>query len=136
MKKVLIYWQKNWLLRAFRTWAGQHYSSIQGELSTAHKQKMDERRALQHAGDEAARQQAAEIQSLTQNLNQATADRDRTKANFKQAFATFQGRKAGNVYVPKLENIFLEWVSYIRKEKDAVNVIGAIARQTLRREVF
>lgn len=47
-----------------------------------------------------------------------------------------QGRKAGNVYVPKLENIFLEWVAYIRKEKAAVNVIGAIARQTLRKEVF
>ena len=30
----------------------------------------------------------------------------------------------------------MEWVSYIRKEKAAVNVIGAIARVTLRREVF
>lgn len=58
------------------------------------------------------------------------------KGNFKKALVTLQGRKQGNVYVPKLENIFLEWVSYIRKEKNAVNVIGAIAGQTLRREIF
>ena len=38
--------------------------------------------------------------------------------------------------MPKLENIFLEWVSYVRREKNAVNTIGAIARQTLRKEVF
>ena len=38
--------------------------------------------------------------------------------------------------MPKLENIFLEWASYIKKEKNAVNAIGAIARMTLRKEVF
>ena len=81
-----------------------------------------------HAGDEASRQQAAEIQALTQSLNVATKNRDQIKKNFKTAFGTFQARKAGNVYVPKLENIFLEWVSYVRREKNAVMTIGAIAR--------
>ena len=38
--------------------------------------------------------------------------------------------------MPKRENIFREWAYFIKKEKNAVNVIGAIARQTLRREVF
>lgn len=63
-------------------------------------------------------------------------DRDKIQNNFKNAFATFQARKAGNIYVPKLENIFMEWQSFVRKEKNACNVIGSIARQTLRREVF
>lgn len=65
---------------------------------------------------------------MTEGLNTAKANRDQIKANFKTAFATMQKRKAGNVYVPKKENIFLEWVAYIRREKAAVNVIGAIAR--------
>jgi len=38
--------------------------------------------------------------------------------------------------VPKKESIFLEWVAYIKREKNAVNVIGSLARQTLRKEVF
>ena len=38
--------------------------------------------------------------------------------------------------MPQRENIFLEWVNFVRKEKNAVNVIGALARQTLRKEVF
>ena len=57
-------------------------------------------------------------------------------ANFKTALETFQGRKSDNIYVPKTESIFLEWVSFVKKEKNAVNVIGALARQTLRKEVF
>lgn len=132
----MIYWKKNWLLKAFRSWAKQHYNSIQGELNTDHHDTLAKRRALQKHGEETALAQANEIQSLTQNLNQVTNNRDKIKQNFKTAFGTFQSRKAGNVYVPKLENIFLEWVSYIRKEKAAVNVIGSIARLTLRKEVF
>ena len=76
MKKVLIYWQKNWLQKAFRTWAQQHYNSIQGELNTEFQEKVNQRRDLSHAGDEASRQQAAEIQALTQSLNVATQNRD------------------------------------------------------------
>ena len=58
------------------------------------------------------------------------------KANFKQALDIFNKRKVGNTYVPKQQNIFMSWRNYINEEKNAVNIIGAIARQTLRREVF
>jgi len=34
LRKVTTYWTKNQLQRAFRTWANQHYSSIQGEMDT------------------------------------------------------------------------------------------------------
>lgn len=36
----------------------------------------------------------------------------------------------------KRRNILLVWKDFIRQEKNAVNVIGAIARKTLRMEVF
>lgn len=55
MKKVLIYWKKTWLQRAFRTWAQKHYNSVQGELDTQYQDKVNERRTLVHAGDEASR---------------------------------------------------------------------------------
>ena len=38
--------------------------------------------------------------------------------------------------MPKIQNIFLSWKKYVKEEQNAVNIIGAIARQTLRREVF
>ena len=38
--------------------------------------------------------------------------------------------------MPKQENIFKAWRSYVQKEKNAVNVIGAIVRRRLRCEVF
>jgi hypothetical protein len=40
------------------------------------------------------------------------------------------------VYVDKRRNIFCVWAEYIKKEKNAVNIIGAIARKQLRMEVF
>ena len=36
----------------------------------------------------------------------------------------------------KRRNIFCVWADYIKKEKNAVNIIGAIARKQLRMEVF
>lgn len=36
----------------------------------------------------------------------------------------------------KLENIFTTWKRYVKSEKNAVNVIGAIVRRRLRNEVF
>ena len=57
-------------------------------------------------------------------------------AKFKNAFNTLNDRRARNCYVPKKENIFGAWKRYIRMEKNAVNVIGAIARRRLRAEVF
>lgn len=41
-----------------------------------------------------------------------------------------------NVYVNKCRNIFCIWAEYVKKEKNAVNLIGAIARRQLRMEVF
>ena len=41
-----------------------------------------------------------------------------------------------NHYIDKRRNILLVWRDYIRQERNAVNVIGAIARKTLRMEVF
>lgn len=41
-----------------------------------------------------------------------------------------------NVYINKKRNIFCSWREYVRREKNAVNVIGAIARRTMRIEVF
>ena len=58
------------------------------------------------------------------------------KVNLDNAMIAFRRRKEGNVYIDKREHIFTEWALYIKKEKAAVNVIGAIARMTLRREVF
>ena len=133
---MLIYWVKNQLQKAFRTWADNHYATIQGEMDTKLQETVNRRRELVHTGDENAKRQAAEIAALSSQLEQATLNRDQIQTNFENAFATFKARKAGNVYVPKLENIFMEWRSYVNKEKNAVNVIGAIARQTLRREVF
>lgn len=46
------------------------------------------------------------------------------------------GRINGNTYVEKKRNIFCVWADYIKREKNAVNVIGAIARKNLRMEVF
>lgn len=38
--------------------------------------------------------------------------------------------------MPKLENIFGTWKRYVKQEKNAINVIGAIVRRRLRCEVF
>lgn len=45
-------------------------------------------------------------------------------------------RRAKNLYIPKLENIFGTWRRFVKMEKNAVNVIGAIVRRRLRAEVF
>jgi hypothetical protein len=38
--------------------------------------------------------------------------------------------------VDRRRNIFCIWADYIKKEKNAVNLIGAIARRQMRMEVF
>jgi hypothetical protein len=45
-------------------------------------------------------------------------------------------RRKNNVYIDKRRNILNTWRDYVKREKNAVNVIGAIARRTLRIEVF
>jgi hypothetical protein len=41
-----------------------------------------------------------------------------------------------NTYTDKKRQILVTWREYVKREKNAVNVIGAIARRTLRIEVF
>lgn len=41
-----------------------------------------------------------------------------------------------NTYIDKRKNIFLHWIDFVRKEKNAVNTIGAITRKNLRMEVW
>jgi hypothetical protein len=55
---------------------------------------------------------------------------------FEKAFETHCSRVNNNVYIEKRRNILKTWRDYVRREKNAVNVIGAIARRTLRIEVF
>ena len=43
---------------------------------------------------------------------------------------------ANNTYIEKKRQILCTWREYVRREKNAVNVIGAIARRTMRIEVF
>lgn len=62
--------------------------------------------------------------------------KEQLNTNFEKAFATLSRRVAENHYVDKRRNILLVWRDYIRQERNAVNVIGAIARKTLRMEVF
>ena len=56
--------------------------------------------------------------------------------NFDKAFNTLVRRVQDNAYIDKRRNILLTWADFCRREKNAVNVIGAIARKTLRMEVF
>lgn len=56
--------------------------------------------------------------------------------NFDKALETHIGRMKNNVYIEKRRNILNTWRDFVRREKNAVNVIGAIARRTLRIEVF
>jgi hypothetical protein len=136
LKKVLNYWTKNKLAAAFRTWVDLHFEARKVELNSNLNVKEHERLAQKEAGREAAREQANEIEDLTNQLQKSEADRNQMKSNFKDAFAAYRRRKEGNIYIPKIEHIWTEWTAHLKKEKAAVNVIGAIARQTLRREVF
>lgn len=56
--------------------------------------------------------------------------------NYHKALETHVSRVRGNVYVDKRRNIFCIWADYIKREKNAVNLIGALARRQLRMEVF
>ena len=49
--------------------------------------------------------------------------------NYVKAMNTHIQRVRNNVYVDKRRNIFCIWAEYIKKEKNAVNLIGAIARR-------
>ena len=51
------------------------------------------------------------------------------KANYQKALETHVSRVRNNVYVDKRRNIFCIWADYVKRERNAVNVIGAIARR-------
>ena len=58
------------------------------------------------------------------------------KQNYEKALETHISRIKNNTYVNKTKNIFCVWADFIKREKNAVHVIGAIARKHLRMEVF
>jgi hypothetical protein len=62
--------------------------------------------------------------------------KEQLNENFEKAFNTLVRRVQDNHYIDKRRNILLVWRDFIKSEKNAVNVIGAIARRTLRMEVF
>jgi len=62
--------------------------------------------------------------------------KEQLNANFERALGTLSRRVKENHYIDKRRNILLVWKDFIRQEKNACNVIGAIARKTLRMEVF
>jgi hypothetical protein len=76
------------------------------------------------------------VDALQQKLTEATQLKEQLQANFENAFETHVSRIHNNTYVDKKRNIFCVWADYIKKEKNAMNVIGAIARKNLRMEVF
>ena len=136
LKKALLYWQKNKLAAAFRKWTDNHYAGKKEELTQEIDKRHNERLALKMSGEEGSRAQEEEVMSLKADLREKTKDRNQMKVNLDNALTAFRRRKEGNVYIDKREHIFTEWALYIKKEKAAVNVIGSIARLTLRREVF
>jgi len=62
--------------------------------------------------------------------------KEQLQQNYEKALETHVSRIQNNTYVDKKRNIFCVWADYIKKEKNAINVIGAIARKNLRMEVF
>jgi len=76
------------------------------------------------------------VEELNRKLQEATQTRDQLKRNYEVAFETHVSRIGKNTYIDKRENIFRVWREYIRKEKNAINVIGAIARKHMKTEVF
>ena len=136
LRKALLYWQKNKLAAAFRKWTDNHYAGKKEELTQEIDKRHHERLALKESGEEGSRAQEEEVMSMRADLREKTKDRNQMKVNLDNAMTAFRRRKEGNVYIDKREHIFTEWALYIKKEKAAVNVIGSIARLTLRREVF
>jgi len=62
--------------------------------------------------------------------------KEQLRTNYEKAIETHVSRVRNNVYVDKRRNIFCIWADYVKKERNAVNLIGAIARRNLRMEVF
>ncbi|MCL0138165.1 hypothetical protein M2T37_28190, partial [Klebsiella pneumoniae] len=62
--------------------------------------------------------------------------RNKLENGFNKALETHISRMKKNTYIDKRKNIFLHWIDHVRKEKTAINVIGALTRKNLRMEVW
>jgi hypothetical protein len=106
------------------------------ELSKELSNQEDRRRNLQKQRENEERAHAQEGEDLANQVAEQNALKGQLETNFDKAFNTLCRRVKENHYVDKRRNILLVWRDYIRQERNAVNVIGAIARKTLRMEVF
>lgn len=69
-------------------------------------------------------------------MHEAKLLKEQLQANYEKALGTHISRINNNTYIDKKRNIFCVWADFIKREKNAVNTIGAIARKQLRMEVF
>lgn len=91
---------------------------------------------MQKIKEEEEAKQNNEVDTLSHSLQDAIQLKDQLKANYEKALETHISRLHNNTYVDKRRNIFCVWADYIKQEKNAINVIGAIARKNMRMEVF
>lgn len=136
LKMCLTYWMKTDTARAFRIWAQQNFKAVEIKLKLDLAEKETIRKNLERQGQHERLEQEKEHEQLKSKLQKAQRDRDNMQNMFERAFETHCGRVNNNVYIEKRRNILKSWLDYVRREKNAVNVIGAIARRTLRIEVF
>lgn len=66
---------------------------------------------------------------MTGEYRHAVSVKEQLKVNYEKALSTHVSRVKSNVYVDRKRNIFCIWAAYIKKERNAVNLIGAIARR-------
>jgi hypothetical protein len=120
----------------FKIWAQNSYKIRQAELTRELAEKEAEKRRLIAEQKRSNLDQAGDITDLCDKLDEATKKREQLDGRFERAFHTWTERQKRNVYIPKKENIFGNWKRFVKMEKNAVNVIGAIVRKRLRAEVF
>ena len=135
-RKVILYWQRRSLGSGFRKWAEQSFKAREAELGKDLDEQEQKRRDLQKKREMEERAHAKEAEDLALQVAEQTALKEQLSNNFDKAFNTLARRVMDNHYIDKRRNILLVWRDYIKAEKNAVNVIGAIARKTLRMEVF
>jgi hypothetical protein len=73
---------------------------------------------------------------MNNQLKEAINLKDQLKTNFEKALETHISRINKNHYIDKRKNIFTTWADYIKREKNAINTIGALGRKILRMEVW
>jgi hypothetical protein len=73
---------------------------------------------------------------LNEQLRSALVLKDQLKTNFEKALDTHISRSSKNHYIDKRKNIFTTWADYVKREKNAINTIGALTRKYLRMEVW